>query len=102
MTTASGRAAGRASGPRDAGGDLSETQARIIAYSRVAGWLLCGVALMIVVFAVVDFRHDLRAKRAFDRVRTVTFVEKVRACRRAAPKPTPSWQDCERRVRESE
>jgi hypothetical protein len=81
---------------------VNPTQEQILIYSRIVGWLLCGTVLASLAFTVMDFRHVVFSKRGADLVRTETFVEKVRACRRAAPKPAPSWAVCERRVRETE
>jgi hypothetical protein len=81
---------------------VNPTQEQILVYSRIVGWLLCGTVLTSLAFTVTEFRHVVFSKRGADIVRTETFVEKVRACRRAAPTLTPSWAACERRVRETE
>jgi hypothetical protein len=72
---------------------------RLLAVSRAIGW---GLGLLVVVAFLTLLRTGHRmmaAERQESEINANAFIEKVRACRRQAPAPTPSWHACEQRVR---
>jgi len=72
---------------------------RLLAISRVIGWTL---GLLVVVAFLILLRTGQRmmaTERRESETNANAFIEKVRACRRQAPGPTPSWRACEQRVR---
>ena len=73
--------------------------AGLLALSRAIGW---GLGLLVVVAFLLALRAGHRIVASEERASEVNanaFIAKVRACRRQAPQPTPSWNACEQRVR---
>jgi len=75
------------------------SEARLLLVSRVVGWAL---GLLVAAAFVLVFRFGYRAVLAEQHdseINANAFIEKVRACRRLAPGPMPTWSACEQRVR---
>ena len=74
----------------------------ILAYSRILGWCLAAGLAVFVGAAAVQASAYLQRQQTYGLAQKRIFLDKVRACRRQAASPRPSWQDCEIRVRAQE
>jgi hypothetical protein len=68
---------------------------RVLAASRRLGWLSAAAVVASCAFGVWAGVHAMQDRRAVGKAEARAFIEKVRACHRA-PKPHPSWTECER------
>ena len=72
---------------------------RLLAVSRAVGWAL-GLLVAAAFLIVLRTGHSMvAAERRESEINANAFIEKVRACRRLAIGPTPSWNACEKKVR---
>jgi len=72
---------------------------RLLAVSRAVGWAL-GVLVVAAFLILLRTGHNMMAaERRESEINANAFIEKVRACRRLAIGPTPSWNACEQKVR---
>jgi hypothetical protein len=62
---------------------------------------LAAIVVAVCAFAVTAGLHAMQDRRATGRTEARAFIDKVRACHRA-PKPHPTWEQCEHLVRDHE
>jgi hypothetical protein len=74
---------------------------RLLAASRGLGWILAVGVAVSCAFAASTGLHAVQISRANSRAEARAFIDKVRACHRA-PKPHPTWTQCERLVQDRE
>jgi hypothetical protein len=80
----------------------SREGATLLRYARFLGLALAAVLLLAVAVAVWRLDRVVQARALETASRTQNFVLRVRACRLSAPRPMPTWQACEDRVRAAE
>lgn len=74
---------------------------KVLAASRGLGWALATVVVAACVLAVTTGLRAQQDRRAIGRTEARAFIDKVRACHHA-PKPHPTWTECERLVQDRE
>ncbi len=67
--------------------------------ARILGWLLALLLLFAAGRAAFGLQQRFAGQDTVTARRTLDFVSRVRACRRAPPGPPPSWEQCEAAVR---
>jgi hypothetical protein len=73
----------------------------VLVVSRWLGWLLAAAIVAFCAFGVATALHAVQDRRVVGRAEARAFIDKVRACHRA-PKPHPTWTQCEHLVRDRE
>jgi len=76
----------------------SQQEAQLLAVCRAIGW---GLGALVAVAFLLLLWFGLRTVAGEQRrsdASTNAFISRVRACRREAVGPMPSWDACERRV----
>jgi hypothetical protein len=73
----------------------------VLRASRALGWALAAAVVAFGAVAATTGLHAVRDMRATGRTEARAFIDKVRACFRA-PKPHPTWTQCERLVQDRE
>jgi hypothetical protein len=74
---------------------------KVLAASGRLGWVLAAVLVASWAFAATIALQAVQSGRATGRAEARAFIDKVRACHRA-PKPHPTWTQCERLVQDRE
>ena len=74
---------------------------QVLAASRWVGWMLAAAVIAAGALGVASGLQAERQGRALGQAHARAFIDKVRACHRA-PKPHPSWTECERQVQAGE
>jgi hypothetical protein len=77
----------------------AQRASRLLAVCRTIGWVLglfVAVAFLVLLWAG---QRTVAAEQRRSAVTASAFIARVRACRRQAPGPPPSWNTCELRVR---
>jgi hypothetical protein len=77
----------------------AKTRDAVLTASRWVGWMLASAVAAVCIFGVMAGLNAVQDRRVVGRSETRAFVDKVRACFRA-PKPHPTWSECERRVQD--
>jgi hypothetical protein len=65
------------------------------------GWALAAAVVAAAATAVFELQTSAARDRQVGRMQARAFIDKVRVCHRAPP-PHPTWEECERLVRNAE
>jgi len=79
----------------------AQETARLLAVCRAVGWLLGLFVILAFLLLLWAGQRTVAAEQHRSAVTASAFIARVKACRRQAPGPPPSWNTCELRVRSS-
>ncbi|WP_372785116.1 hypothetical protein [Phenylobacterium sp.] len=76
-----------------------QIRSRLLLFCSVVGWCLAVLVAIAFLLVLRAGRQMILAEQRHSHVSADAFIARVRACRRQAVGPMPSWNACERHVR---